>query len=960
MRHLSKVRLGVIKRCPCGVSIFFRLPCPGFFTDKDRCRIIYMETQFSPLVLTKICIPALRQRIIHRPALLDRIASQTDKGFVLVSAPAGYGKTTLLIDLAQKTAAQGNCLAWYALDADDDNPVSFGAYLVASLMQAFGSTPEFSRLAQGLRTSMKTDLHHLMQTVINTLALRTERSLLILDDYHLIRSPAIHTAMTYLLEHLPQNLRVVIGSRSDPPFPLARMRVHASLLEIRSADLRFTREEATKFLNDLMQLGLSPESISLLEKRAEGWVAGLQLAALSLSGRSDRDHLISSFGGGHRYLVEYLLEEVVERQPEEVRTFLLATSVLDRMCASLCDALPDIGSGSQGILEYLTQANLFLIALDEQENWFRYHHLFRDFLYTRLTKTQPGRLIQLYRAACAWLSENQLFREAAQHAFRTKDWEFAATFVEENHFYLIIHGEIATLFDWCMAFPEEVKQAHPLLYILECWALVFSYRRENRSRVEARLAQAEEAANMLQDARKAGDLLEHAAVVRTFLAMAPDPTADPYQCLDAINQFPGVYADGDPGKFSALLTSSYAYMALQEVNRANHALETARRTAASGGLFFGVVESIFHLARLAHSQGKLKESAVICQQGQADLSILMGQRYQELAICGCLDIALGCVLLEQYELDEAEQHLTQGMEMMGWGSNPYHLMTGFSALYQLYLSRSLQEKALRCLDQLEEKWQDISFYTRVLRIVPALRNAPDNPAWREKAQAWCSEFAKEVDIYSYFPGLGPFGGAEIYYRSYLAWIELQIICDQVQAARVVLDAMLEKAETNGLLGRLMDLKLLDALCSEKQGDLPRALNALEPALSAARKETSLYCFNLGATMRKLLELALPTSQFRSEIEKILSLFFVSSTVAKDTGQQAAAYLAHELGIVETLSEREMDVLRLMAQGASNQSIANQLVITVGTVKSHVNHILGKLNAQNRTEAVARARQLGLE
>ena len=295
--------------------------------------------------------------------------------------------------------------------------------------------------------------------------------------------------------------------------------------------MRFTPEETARFLNQVMQLELSEQGISVLEERTEGWIAGLQLAALSILGRADKEGFIAAYRGSQRFLAEYLMEEVVNRQSEEVQSFLLLTSILERMCGDLCDALSGDPAKGAEILRRLEQANLFVVALDDQGEWYRYHHLFREFLQRNLNETQPERVPLLHRAACEWLAGKTLLREAARHAFQTGDWEYAAAFVEQHSFTLIIHSEISTVYEWCSAFPEEVMQRHPMLCILQGLALAYGFRQQNRARVAARLQQADRLIAVLEDRRAANELTEFASVVRTFLAFAPDPVADPRELL---------------------------------------------------------------------------------------------------------------------------------------------------------------------------------------------------------------------------------------------------------------------------------------------------------------------------------------------------------------------------------------------------------------------------------------------
>jgi ATP/maltotriose-dependent transcriptional regulator MalT len=924
-----------------------------------------MEALTTPLVLTKLRVPTLRPRGVSRVRLVDLLSPEGSASFILVCAPAGYGKTTLLAEWAQSLMRNGAAVAWYALDPGDDDPLPFGSYLIASFIQALGPITELTHIAQLLRSSPETDLARILPSFINAVISSEQQCVLVVDDYHLIGSPAIHSVLAYLLEHLPENLRIAIGSRSDPPLPLARLRAGGQMLEVRAAGLRFTADETAQFLNEVMQLGLAPEGVAALEERTEGWVAGLQLAALSLAGRVDKERLIASFTGGHRYLVEYLLEEVFSRQPREVQAFLLQTSILERLNAGLCDAI--VGrlkrsnvhtlQPANDILRYLEHANLFLIPLDDEGVWYRYHHLFGDFLQTRLQKTQPERIGMLHRAACEWLAAHAFLREAAEHAFQTQDWEYAAAFVEQHSFTMIIHSEISTIYEWCSAFPEEVMQNHPLLCVHQCWALVFSFRRQNRERVEARLQQAELAVAAFEDGQRGRELNENVAIVRTFLAMAPDPTVDPRQQLALAQNMLDYHPEGGPGQFSALLTIGYAYLALHDGQAARQAFETGRQMALQGSLYFGVVESTFHLARLAHSQGQLRRSIEICRQGLADVAAMLAHPEQELPALGCLDIALGCVLLEQDQLAQAEEHLMHGLDLMGWGTNPYYLMTAYVALFRLCEIQGCPAGAFEYLDRLEVAWPDIAFCTRGLRVMHALRTAPEEPGTLAEAAAWCRDFSDSIGSAVTPPGMGILGAAEVYYVAFLAWARAQIATGNPQVAQFYLQQQLDLSSAHKLTNRVIELSLLEAQAWRAEGEDPRSWEALQRALAAAQPSGYVRIFDQGPNLNRLLAEAARGGIFKQYVEQILAA--IGTPEATYLGLEGSPARPVSTLYGESLTERELEVLGLIAQGATNHEIAEQLVITVGTVKSHINHILGKLDSHNRTEAVARARALGL-
>jgi LuxR family transcriptional regulator, maltose regulon positive regulatory protein len=916
-----------------------------------------MDTPASSYVLTKLRIPAIQTRLIPRQHLVDLLSENNGNGFILVSAPAGYGKTTLLAAWAQSLVRNGCTVTWYTIDPSDDSAGPFGSYLVAGLIQVFGPSPELERAAKLLRSSPEIDLQSILPLVINTVAMSKRECVLILDDYHLITSPAIHSAIAYLLDHLPENMRIAIGSRSDPPLPLARLRVRGKLLEMRTAGLRFTPDETARFLNELMQLDLSPELVTALETRTEGWAAGLQLAALSLVDRENPAVFIKSFSGSHRHLVEYLLDEVVNRQPEHVREFLLGTSILERMCAPVCDAVLGGTYDSETILEGLESANLFVVSLDDHGYWYRYHHLFRDFLKNRLQKTRPEAVKALHHAACEWLSAQDFTREAAGHALQTQDWGYAAAFVEKHSFNMILHSEISTLSEWCSVFPEDVMQAHPMLCILQSWAWVFSFSRKYRSRVEERLQQAEQAIALIDDRKLAHGLNEHATIVRTFLSMAPDPTADAQRQLMVAEQLLAVYPDDDPTRFSALLAASYAHMALQDAAAANKVLMTAQQIALRERLFFGIVESTFHLARLAHSQGQLRRALELCRQAQAELSGMLEHPERALPALGCLDIATGCVQLEQDQLEDAERNLLHGLELIGLRMNPYYLLTALVALARLREIQGRLKEAHEYITLLEDTWPDIAFCTGALRMMIALRSSGD-PKSTPEAASWSESFLTSLEENMYSPGIGPFGAAEAYYIAHLAGIRYKIAHGKALSALPALQQMLDLASANGLASRVIELSLLEAQAAHALGDEQRTWKAMQRALVTAQPGGYIRIFDQGADVKGMLAEAARREICREYTQRVLaSILPAKSTDSELEGFRAIKIPAH--GLAENLTERELDILRLMALGASNQDIAEQLVITVGTVKSHINHILRKLDAHNRTEAVARVRALGL-
>ncbi|MGB7537364.1 MAG: LuxR C-terminal-related transcriptional regulator [Anaerolineales bacterium] len=899
-------------------------------------------------------MPAARPRILPRTRIVERIAAESGAGLILVCAPAGYGKTTLLAEWARSEGQKGTAVAWYALDPGDDSPIPFGTYLVAGLTRALGTNLELEQIAQLLRSSPEWELQGILRHLINAIAASGRDCLLVLDDYQWIGSPAIHSAMALLLEHMPEKMRLAIGSRSDPPLPLARLRARGELLEIRADNLNFTLEESARFLKEVMRLDLPEEWITVLEDRTEGWIAGLQLAALSLSGRTDQESLISSFGGSHRYLVDYLLEEVFTRQPEPVQSFLLSTSILERMCAPLCDALMEGQSGSAAVLERLDQENLFVVALDEEARWFRYHHLFRDFLQARLAKSRPERVPLLHRAACEWHSREGYRREAVRHALLTRDWEYSAALVEQYGISMMMHGEVSTVFEWCAAFPETVMRVHPSMCIFQCNAWLIGYRQKNRMRIQERLRQIEQAVSAMEDGPIPRVLLGQAATIRAFLeAMTQDPSADPRRQFTVAQKALDLLSEDDPARSMVVLTTGYAHMALHDAQAGFEAMTRAKEISIPCRNYIGIVEAVFHQTRLAQVQGQLRRAESICREGRIDLAALLAHPDQELPAVGCLDVALGCILLERNQLDEAEQLLRRGLALIGWGVAPHFLMTAHVGLFRLREIQGRSAEAIEYLSRLEEACPDMDFCARGLRIMHALREGAATPGILAEANRWNGSFASLLDGDGLLPGMGPLGAAEAYYLAYLARVRVAIAAGQTKAALSYLQRQLDLASAHGLAQRVIELSMLEALAVQAEGGGQRIWDALERALESAPAEAYMRSFDQGPDSIQLLGKALERGICREKTGWILAGMKAEKLVRKAGSGPSGAQLPNPL------SERELEVLHLMAQGVSNQEIAQKLVITVGTVKSHVNHILEKLNARNRTEAVARARDLRL-
>lgn len=921
------------------------------------------------LILTKLRPPATRSKTIWRDRLLRKLTLQPNLDLALICAPAGYGKTTLLVDWTRQLYQAGIKVSWYSLDESDNHAITFGTYLVASLEQALGTDSGLAPVHQVLRASTDTDLLTLLPTVINSLCVTDRQIVLVLDDYHLIRTPAIHQAVEFLISHRPDNFHIAIGSRSNPALPLARWRARGRLVELRASDLRFVDQETRLFLSDSMQLDLPDELIARLAEQVEGWPAGLQLAALSLANQPPGDLTVLPFSGGRRQQAEFLLNEVINHLSEDVQSFLLETSVFERMNAPACDAVLGI-ENSLNILVQLEQANLFIVALDGGESaedgtsWYRYHHLFRDFLRTWLTISQPARALDLHRAAAKWFAAHGLLYEGAYHAFRSGDWSYAAAFVEQHSFTLIIHSDIATINEWCSSFPETVISQHPMLCICQAMALAYRFQGKYRNLVEVRLHQARLAMENPATSEEVTGVDEFTAVVHTFLAMIPDHQADANQQLALAESHLAGYPSGDLGRFPWLLIAGYAYQALNCPDEAKKTIEEALPLAIHSGLFFGMVEATFHLARLAFSQGRLSDSLNICQSGQAEFTLLSNQSGLVLPALGSLEVARACVLLEQDHPDEAEQYLRQGIDRMGWGMNPYYLMIAFLALARVYEIQGRLVDAISCFDRLDTLWPDIQLITQGCRVLASLRSSPEDANALEVARDWLNLYHAALGNSLPVFGLGPIGAAEGYYMANLNWMRLQILLNQPQVVQPYLDAHLRMAQDKGLVGREIELTLIQAQMYHQQDQTGPALIALDQAVALSRPRGFVRVFDQSPILDDLIHIAVQQSDCSNYLRLILSAIRrsrrlgIGQTTSNSTQRNINEDIPGE-EFVEPLSQREIEILRMVAAGATNQAIAERFVITIGTVKSHIHHIFSKLNARTRSEAVAKARELNL-
>src|SRR6266568_1135877 len=901
-------------------------------------------TPLHPFLLTKLHVPRPRTHLVPRSHLVGRLQQGAERALTLVSAPAGFGKTTLL---AQWLAESGTPVAWLSVEAEDNDPTRFLSYLIAAL-QTLDAQIGTMALAL-LRTPQPPSPETVLAMLTNDLVERGgEDFALVLDDYHIITANPIQRGMTFLLEHLPPRLHLILATRADPPLPLARLRAQGQLCEVRAADLRFSAAEASAFLQAVMGLDLEASAIATLESRTEGWIAGLQLAALSLQGRTDVSAFLAAFTGSHHYVLDYLSEEVLARQPTPVQQFLLHTCLLDRLSGPLCDMVMG-QEGSQAMLEALDRANLFVAALDDERGWYRYHHLFAQVLRSHLEQAEPMLVPELHRRASAWYEQHGLIVEAVQHALAAPDVELAARLIEPIALPVTLYGQIYTVLGWMKALPEALIRTRPFLCVYHASLLTFTNQLEA---AEVRLQEAERGVQEEIPAEQAQIILGYVLTIRgdivLFSGDIPRAVSLAQQALELLPEVEVIPRAG------ALATTIRAYLVSGDVTpTTQHAVAVAVAFIRTSDNLFATVSSMTLPAGLHVLQGKLREAAAT--YAQVVQVIPRPEVLQTTFSSLFYYFGLGDLLREWNELEAAEQHLLQGMALVKetLAVEPFVAVLGYTALARLQQARGNSREALATLDALVHLAEGRHFAPHLGTQGAAVR------AQLELAQGNVAAAIRWADA----SGLSATDEDLPYPRegAYLALARVRIAQAHnnpagsfLQDALQLLDRLQASAEPKARLGSVLEILVLHALALEAQGNRTSVLSTLERALLLAEPEGYIRLFvDEGPPMRALLRQAQARSIVPGYVATLLRVF----------GEQNASGLplasARPSVLVEPLTERERDVLRLLLEGASNREIAQRLVLSVNTVKRHVYNLCGKLGVQSRTQAISRARDLNL-
>ncbi len=899
------------------------------------------------LLATKLFVPPARAHLVSRPRLLDRLQQNVQGKLTLISAPAGFGKSTLL---STWVAGCQRPVAWLSLDEGDSDPTRFLTYLVAALRTIAPNVGE--GVVRALQSAQPPPAEAILTVLLNEMTTLPDNVVLVLDDYHLVDAKPVDDAITFLLEHLPPQMHLVIATREDPQLPLARLRVRGHLTELRAADLRFTPSEAAEFLNQVMSLNLAVADIAALEDRTEGWIAGLQLAALSMRGREDVPGFIRAFAGDNRYIVDYLVEEVLQRQPEAVRSFLLQTAILDRLNGQLCDAVTG-QEGGNARLEALERGNFFVVPLDDRRHWYRYHHLFAEVLATHLREEQPAQVVTLHRRASVWYEQYGSAADAFRHALAAPDFERAAGLAERAVPAMLRSRQEAALLGWLKALPDEVFHVRP---VLSAWYATTLLSCGELEGVEDRLRDAER-------------WLETTAGIRE----RPDAPVAAMVVIDqeAFRRLPGsitVYRAGHAMALGDVAgTVTYARRALELIPEDDHLgcggaaallglaawargdLDEAHRSYAAGmahlqmaGNIADTIAGAITLADIRIVQGRLHEAMYTYEQG-LQLATEQGQP----VLRGAADMHVGMSELsrERNDLPAATQHLLRSKELgelAGFPQNPYRRRVAMARIRQV---KGDLDGALDLLNEAEHLY--MSDFSPNVRPIAAF-----------KTQVWVAQgrLGQALD-WAREQGLSADDDLS-YLREFEHIILARVLLARYQHDREdrsllealgLLERLLQAAEAGGRTGSIIQILVLHSLGYQMHGDIPAALVSLERALRLAEPEGYVRTFvDEGTPLAVLLKAATNQAIAPTYVRHLLT-----------AAGKAEARAPIKQVVSEPLSERERDVLRLLRTDLSGPDIARQLMVSLNTVRTHTKNIYGKLDVNNRRAAIRRAEELDL-
>lgn len=896
------------------------------------------------LLITKTRRPLLPPDWMARPRLSSKLVKALRYKLVLLSAPAGYGKTTMLIEALRDLKKP---VGWVLLEASDNIPGNFWNYFIMTLQSVMPGVCQ--PILNALQSPQPPSTEWLLTGIINSISSHDGDFVLVLDDYHTIESPAIHAAITFIVEHLPPQVHLVIASRVDPPLPLARWRVKGEISELRADDLGFTIEEASSYLKNTAGISLSEQDLAMLEIRTEGWVAGLKMAALSLQGKRDITSYIKSFSGSNRYIMDYLAEEVLNQQPPSIKQFLLETSILEHMCGPLCDAVTD-RSDSQSILAQLEAANLFISPLDDERRWYRYHQLFATILHNQLVRDEPQVVNLLHQRASTWYEKEGLTEGAIGHALLGGDAERAATILENAAPRMLGQNQAVRLIEYSSRIPEPIILASPWLCVCFAWAALTTNNPEILSKMFCRAVEAvSESPEKLSPHSRANlqRIKGHTLSLQSFIAQAQGDIPRAIQLSEEANrELPATGIDDLLARAVNSLNLVGYYGKTGGITKSIPLLEELIAAGRKIDYHYAVLAGQGSLADVYIQISRFDRVASICNE-----AIEQGNRWGgacPLPVTSLAYVVLGQLNHEQNDLDSAADNLRKGIELGEAGYFWEAVIKGYFSMAKLEQVRGNSELATEYIHRAEKLGPWVT-------TPPEVQQIPVFKAWlalRQGDIAKASDWSRQQEISL------PLSQLPDYRQefAYLTIVRIRLAEGLGQGLPPYLDQFARNAEGQDRGGAVIEALILKALSLDSLGQPVEAEETLDRALSLA--EPAGYVRTLideGEPVARLFQRMVAQGKHADYASKLLGLLNGHG----ESQQPPSAGREKTPGLVETLSERELEVLKLIAAGKFNREIASELFLAIGTVKKHTNNIFTKLGVESRTQAIARARELSI-